>query len=78
MKTVTTWRRLNVAFWLLVVLLLIGVGLALWVANARTNADRRSTQLATARATIAYKVVLISDTVRGLLLDPKDTLETWH
>ena len=78
MKTMTTWRRLNVAFWLLVVLLLVGVGLAFWVANARTNADRRSAQLAAARATIAYKVVLISDTVRGLLLDPKDTLEKRH
>ncbi len=65
MKTVTLWRRLNVAFWLLVVLLLASVGLALWVSGARSEADRRSEQLAAARATITYKVVFISDTVRG-------------
>ena len=78
MKTVTLWRRLNVAFWLLVVLLLASVGLALWVSGARSEADRRSEQLAAARATITYKVVLISDTVRGLLLAPQDTVEKRH
>ncbi len=75
MKTVTIWQRLNTAFWLLVLLLLAGVGLALWAASARTAADKRSEQLAAARATIAYKAVLISDTVRGLLLDPQNELE---
>jgi len=78
MKTVTIWQRLNTAFWLLVVLLLAGVGLALWAANARATADKRSEQLAAARANIAYKVVLLSDTVRGLLLDPKNELEKRH
>lgn len=78
MKTATIWQRLNTAFWLLIVLLLAGVGLALWAANARSTADKRSEQLAAARATIAYKVVLISDTVRGLLLDPQNELEKKH
>ncbi len=75
MKSITIWQRLNTAFWLLIVLLLAGVGLALWAANARSVADRRSEQLAAARGNIAYKVVLISDTVRGLLLDPKNEME---
>jgi methyl-accepting chemotaxis protein WspA len=78
MKTVTTWQRLNTAFWLLIVLLLAGVALALWAASARSDADRRNEQLAAARANIAYKAVLISDTVRGLLLDPKNELEKRH
>ena len=75
MKTATIWQRLNTAFWLLIVVLLAGVGLALWVASARAAADRRSDQLSAARANIAYDVVLISDTVRGLLLDPKNLAE---
>ncbi len=75
MKNLTTWQRLNTAFWLLIVLLLAGVALALWVADTRSATERRSEQLAAARGNIAYKVVLISDTVRGLLLDPRNELE---
>lgn len=75
MKTITIWQRLSTAFWLLIVLVLAGLGLALWAANARAAADRRGEQLAAAWDNITYKVVLISETVRGLLLDPKDELE---
>ncbi|HOX57349.1 MAG TPA: methyl-accepting chemotaxis protein [Candidatus Paceibacterota bacterium] len=75
MQATTTWHRLNIAFWILIVLLLAGVGLALWAANARATADTRSEQLAAARSSITYKGVLISDTVRGLLLDPGNQLE---
>ena len=65
MKTVTIWRRLNTAFWLLIVLLMAGVGLALWVAEARSTSDQRGVQLSAANDRIAYRMVLISDTVRG-------------
>ena len=75
MKTITIWHRLNTAFWLLVVLLLAGVGLALWAASARSAGVRRSDQLLAAKERIAYDVVFISDTVRGLLLDPKNEAE---
>jgi methyl-accepting chemotaxis protein WspA len=78
MTTLTSWQRLNAAFWLLILLLLASVGMALWVADARSVIDKRSEQLAAARGNIAYKVVLISDTVRGLLLDPKNVLEKAH
>jgi methyl-accepting chemotaxis protein len=78
MTTLTSWQRLNTAFWLLIVLLLASVGLAFWVADSRSAIDKRSEQLAAARGNIAYKVVLISDTVRGLLLDPKNELERTH
>ena len=74
----TIWQRLNTAFWLLIVLLLGSVVMALWVADARSTIDKRSEQLATKQGNIAFKVVLISDTVRGLLLDPKNGLEKAH
>ena len=75
MTTVTSWQRLNAAFWLLIVLLLASLGLAFWVADARSVIHKRSEQLAAARGNIAYKVVLISEPVGGLLLDPKNVLE---
>ena len=75
MKTVTIWQRLNIAFWLLVALLLVGVGLALWAADAGSARVRRGDQLSEAKNSIKYDVVFISDTVRGLLLDPKNVAE---
>ena len=75
MKDVTIWQRLNTAFWLQIVLLMAGVGLALWVASARSAAAHRSDELSAAKDRIAYDVVFISDTVRGLLLDPKNDAE---
>ncbi|MGO8930760.1 MAG: methyl-accepting chemotaxis protein [Limisphaerales bacterium] len=75
MITLTSWRRLNTAFWLLILLLLASVLLALWVAPARSAGVHRCDQLSAAKNSIAYDVVLISDTVRGLLLDPKNEAE---
>ena len=72
MKTITIWQRLNTAFWLLVALLLAGVGLALWAASARSAGARRSDQLSAAKDRITYDVVFISDTVRGVLVDPRN------
>ncbi len=54
MKDLTIWQRLNTAFWVLVVLLLAGVGLALWVASARSAAAHRSDELSAAKDRIAY------------------------
>jgi methyl-accepting chemotaxis protein WspA len=75
MKKMTIWRRLNTALLLFILLVLVGVGLALWAAEARSSALVRSDRLSSARDRIAYDVVIISDTVRGLLLDPKDETE---
>src|ERR1039458_8268046 len=75
MKPVTIWQRINTAFWLLIVLLLAGCGRAVWVTSARSASPHRSDQLSAAKDRIAYDVVLISDTVRGLLLDPKNEPE---
>ena len=75
MKTVTIWQRLNTAFWLLIVLVLAGVGLALWAAAAGSARVRRGDQLSEPKNSIKYDVLFISDTVRGLLLDPKNEAE---
>jgi methyl-accepting chemotaxis protein WspA len=74
-KKTSIWQRLNLALLLLVLVLLAGVGLALWVAEARMTAMQRNEQLSGARDRIRYDVLLISDTVRGLLLDPKNEAE---
>ena len=75
MKPLTIWQRLNTAFGLLIVLLLAGVGLALWVSDARSTAAHRTDLLSAAKDRIAYDVVSLSDTVRGLLLDPRNAAE---
>jgi methyl-accepting chemotaxis protein WspA len=75
MKDLTIWQPLNTAFWVLIGLLLTGVGLAWWVAYACSAAAHRSHDLSAAKDRIAYDVVFISDTVRGLLLEPKNDAE---
>jgi methyl-accepting chemotaxis protein WspA len=75
MITLTSWRRLNTAFWLLSVLVLAGVGLALWAASAGSARVRRGDQLSEPKNGIKYDVLFVSDTVRALLLDPKNRAE---
>jgi methyl-accepting chemotaxis protein WspA len=75
MKDLTIWQRLNTAFWVLIGLLLAGVGLAWWVGYACSAIAHRSDDLSAAKDRIAYDVLFIGDTVRGLLLDPKNAGE---
>jgi methyl-accepting chemotaxis protein WspA len=75
MKNMTIWRRLNTALLLLILLLLVSVGLALWVEEARSTAIHRSDVLAGARDRIELDVIRISDALRGLLLDTKNDSE---
>lgn len=75
MKEMTIWERLNTALVLLIVLLLSGVGMALWVEKSRSHAVQRGLELTAAKDRIYFNVVLMSDAVRGLLLDPKNELE---
>jgi methyl-accepting chemotaxis protein len=75
MKDVTIWQRLNLAFLVLVVLLLASVVANKWVEAARAAGTRSSAKLSEAKHIIAYDVVFISETVRGLLLDPKNDAE---
>jgi len=78
MNKTTIWQRINAALLALILLLLVGVGLALWVADVQLEASQGSHQLSAARDQIRYDVVLISDTVRGLLLDPRNEAEKRH
>ena len=75
MKKRPIWQRLNTALLLLILLLLASVGLAIWVADARLRNAQRSEQLSVLKGRIRYDVVLISDAVRGLMLDPKNEAE---
>src|SRR5262245_60999390 len=71
MKHMTIWQRLNTALLLLILLVLAGVGLALWVAEARSGGVHRSDQLSAARDRIYLDVVIMSEWMRGLLLEPR-------
>ncbi len=75
MKKQPLWQHLNTALLLLILLLLASVGLAIWVADARLRSAQRSEQLSVLNGRIPYDVVLISDAVRGLMLDPKNEAE---
>jgi methyl-accepting chemotaxis protein WspA len=75
MKKRPIWQRLNTALLLLILLLLASVGLAIWVADARLRNVQRSEQLSVLKGRIRYDVVLISDAVRGLMMDPKNEAE---
>src|SRR5262249_26589468 len=78
MKLVTIRQRLNTIVLLLTVLLLAGVGLALWTEKTRSAATQLTDQLAGARDGIYFDVLLLGDALRELTLDPKSELEKKH
>src|ERR1700720_767934 len=67
----TIWQRLNPALLLFILLLLVCCGLALWVAQARSQADRRGFQAALFQERIHSDLLRLDGALRGLLLDPK-------
>ena len=72
MKAMTIWQRLDRAILLLIVLLLAGVGLAVWVALACSNAYSRCKDLDIARYNIYYDVMLMGEAIRNLVIEPKN------
>ena len=72
MKQRTIRQHLQTALFLLVMLLLAGVGLALWIESERSGADERREQLLARQEGIYYDVLLTCDALRGLALTPKD------
>jgi methyl-accepting chemotaxis protein WspA len=78
MNKISILQRRNTALLLLILLALMGVGLAKYITDLRVDVGHQSDRLSIARDRIAYDVVLISDTVRGLLLDPKNESEKKH
>src|SRR5262245_15385713 len=75
MKPINIWQRRNLLFAVLVLLLFTGGGLGLWIERTTTRADRRSEQLAYRKDRINLDMVSLSDSLRGLLLDPKSDTE---
>jgi len=76
MKHMTTGQRLNTTVALLVSLLLIGFLLFLWTKEARWDATQRNHQLSELRNRIQLDMVTLSDSIKGLLLNPRDAVET--
>ena len=76
MKDMTLAQRLTTALMVLSVLLVVCVGLALWIEREHSGAISRSERLSDHRDRIEYDVMLMSDTLRGLLLDPKPRADT--
>ena len=68
----TIWQRLNIASAVLIVLLMIGAGLAWWSEKTVNKAEARGVELADKTDLIYLNEALMSDAVRGLLLDAKN------
>ena len=72
MKKMSFWQRLKTSLAVLILLLIIGAGLAWWVEKTRSTIDHRSDQLENDAANVRLKLVEMGDALRGLLLDPKN------
>ena len=75
MKEMTIWQRLNTALLLLIVLLLAGVGLALWVEKTRAGVQHRNDQLALASQRLELHLLVLNESLRGMLLEPKNEVD---
>ena len=75
MKVATIRHRLNAVVLLLTVLLLAGVGLALWMEKASSANTQLTDQLAANREGSYYDIMLMTEAIRVLTLDPKNELE---
>ena len=64
MKTMTIWQRLHTTLVALIVLLLIGVGVAWWVENTRSKTQARSDQLMNAGDRLRRAIVHLGDCLR--------------
>src|SRR6267154_2659192 len=78
MKRMTLGQRLNTTVALLVLLLLVVFGLFVWTREERGRAAERNHQLSEIKSRIQSDMVTLSDSIKGLLLNPKDDVETNH
>src|SRR5436189_2368899 len=76
MKHMTMGQRLNTTMALLLLLLLMGFGLFSWNRQTRWEANQRNYQLTQFRDHIETDLLTLSDSIKGLLLNPKDPVET--
>jgi len=75
MKPMTIWQRLNTVLMLQTILLMAAAGLSFWVERSHSSATERNARLTTTLDTIKYDVLLITDSLRSLALEPKSDLE---
>jgi methyl-accepting chemotaxis protein WspA len=68
-------QRLNRALGLMVILLVASAGLLLWIFHVRSQATERKLSLLNVSESLGYHITQMSDSVRGLLLDPKNKAE---
>jgi len=78
MKPMTIRQRLNTVVLLLTILLMVGVGLAIWMEKARSRATHLSEQLSAAMYGVYYDVMSMTDALRNLALDSRSELEKKH
>jgi methyl-accepting chemotaxis protein len=76
MKNTARWQRLNTPLMLLIILLLVGVGLALWVEEIRYATTEQGDALSGKVERLKYDILVMNDSLRGQLLDPKNDKET--
>lgn len=70
MKSMTIWQRLNTALLVLVVLLMVGAGLALWMEHVSSKAEFNAVFLDGRNDRIHFDIIQLSDALRGVLLNP--------
>ena len=71
MNKTTVSRRLNTSQLVLIVVVLVGVGLAFWVERTRSDAQNRSDRLSGGAKSVRLDLALMSSSLRGLLFEPK-------
>jgi len=78
MNKTTVWRQLNTAQLVLIGLLIVGVCLALWIERARSETTHQSDRLAKDVGRLQSDFALMSDSVRGVLLNTQNEFERAH
>jgi methyl-accepting chemotaxis protein WspA len=71
MKNMTIWQRLNTALLLLILLLIVGVGLAVWGEKTSANVDLHDAELTSAQDYVSLEIVRMSESIRSVLSQPK-------
>jgi methyl-accepting chemotaxis protein WspA len=71
MKRMAIWRRLNASLMILILFLIVAAGLAFWVERVRGHASHRNAQLDSDANLVQLGLAEMSDSLRGLLLEPK-------
>lgn len=71
----TIWQRLNTVLMLLTIFLMAGAGLSFWVERSRSKATERMGKAISHQHGIYYDVMVITDALRGLALDPRSELD---